>query len=78
MREKIIDIIVFLTGYEELRDEPEVDLIEEEILDSMAFVGLIAELEDEFGIEIQPTQVPGDTWRSVDRIARLVESLKKE
>ncbi len=78
MREKIIDIIVFLTGYEELRDDPDVDLIEEEILDSMAFVGLIAELEDEFGIEIQPTQVPGDTWRSVDRIARLVESLKKE
>ncbi len=66
MKEKIIDIIVQLTEYEELRDAPDTDLIEEDILDSLAFINLIIRLEDEFGIEIQPTQVPGDTWRSVD------------
>jgi D-alanine--poly(phosphoribitol) ligase subunit 2 len=76
MKEKIIDIIVQLTEYEELRDAPDTDLIEEDILDSLAFINLIIRLEDEFGIEIQPTQVPGDTWRSVDAIVRMVESAK--
>ena len=73
MREKIIDIIIELTEYGELRNAPDTDLIEEDILDSLAFINLITRLEDEFGIEIQPTQVPGDTWRSVDGIVRMVE-----
>ncbi len=71
MKEQIISIIKRLTGYEEIDDS--VDLIEEDILDSLAFVELITELEDTFNIEIQPTQVPSDTWRNVDNIVKLVE-----
>ena len=76
MREKIIDIIIRLTEYEDLRNNPNIDLIEEDILDSLAFIELIDELEKEFDIEIQPTQVPSNTWNSVDNIVKLVESLK--
>ena len=32
-------------------------------------------LNDEFNIEIQPTQVKPDTWRSVDKISDLVQNL---
>ena len=77
MKDKIIDIIIRITGYEELRDCPDADLIDEGILDSLAFINLIVSLEDEFGIEIQPTQIPGSTWRSVDLITGLVERLLK-
>ena len=52
---------------------PHVDLLDEEILDSLGFIQLIGALEDEFGVEVQPTQVPPDTWRSVAGIAALVE-----
>ena len=31
-------------------------------------------MEEEFNIEIQPTQVTPDTWRSVEKIAELVKS----
>ncbi len=72
MKEKISKIIKELTGFEEIEN---VDLIENNILDSLAFIELISELEDEFDIEIQPTQVPSDTWRSLDNIVDLVESL---
>ena len=74
MREQIIDLIIELTEYEDLRKNPNVNLIEEDILDSLAFLELISELEDRFNIEIQPTQVPNDTWNSVDNIVRFVES----
>ena len=73
MKEKISEIIKELTGYEELE---EVDLIENNILDSLAFIELISELEDEFDVEIQPTQVPSDTWRSLENIVKLIENLK--
>lgn len=51
-------------------------MLENEILDSLAFIELITALEDEFNIEIQPTQVEPDTWRSVKLITKLVEGLK--
>jgi len=60
-------------GSDDLMRRPHVDLLDEEILDSLVFIQLIGALEDEFGVEVQPTQVPPDTWRSVAGIAALVE-----
>lgn len=52
MEEKIIDIIEELTEYEELREKRDIDLLENDILDSFAFIELINALNDEFDIEI--------------------------
>lgn len=73
MEEKIIEIIVNLTGFNELKENKDIDLIENEILDSLAFIELITALEEEFNIEIQPTQVNPDIWRSVEKITELVK-----
>lgn len=76
MKNKIIDIIENVTGYKDLRNNMEIDLLESEILDSMAFIELISCLEEEFDIEIQPTTVNPNIWRSIDKIIELVETLK--
>ena len=77
MREKIIETIVRLTGYEDLKNNQDINLIKEDILDSLAFIELIEELENEFDIEIQPTQIPADSWDNIDNIEKLVKSLQK-
>lgn len=76
MEEKIIEIIENLTGYDKLKENVDIDLLENEILDSLAFIELMTILEEKFNIEIQPTQVEPNTWRSVKKIAELVEKLK--
>ncbi len=76
MEDKIIEIIEKLTGFKNLKENIEIDLLENEILDSLAFIELIATLEDEFNIEIQPTQVEPNNWRKVKTIVELVENLK--
>lgn len=76
MEEKIIEIIVNLTGENRLKENKNIDLIENDIIDSLTFIQLITTLEDIFNIEIQPTQIAPDTWRSVKKISRLVEQLK--
>ena len=54
MEKKIIDIIIEVCGDESLRDNIEtIDLLENDILDSLAFITLISRLEEEFNIEIQ-------------------------
>ena len=75
-KKKIIAIIENLTGYTKLKENRDIDLLENEILDSLAFIELITTLEEEFDIEIQPTQVEPNTWRNIKKISDLVEKLK--
>lgn len=77
MENKIIEIIEEISGYKDLNANKDIDLLENEIIDSLGFIELISCLEDEFDIEIQPTQVNPDTWRCVENIKRMVEELKK-
>ena len=77
MEERIIEIIENLTGFKNLKDNKDIDLLENEILDSLAFIELITNLEEEFNIEIQPTQVSPNTWRKIENIVKMVEDLKK-
>ena len=78
MENKIINIIAEVCENEEIKDNLDIDLIENEILDSLAFINLISRLEDEFDIEIQPTQVKPETWRNINSIVELVKSYTKE
>ena len=50
---------------------PGADLLEEELLDSLAFIELLEGLED-LGIFLQPTRIPKDRFRTVDSILALV------
>lgn len=76
MEEKIIDIIIKLTDYKELKNNKDIDLLENEILDSLAFIELIETMNNEFNVEIQPTEVTPDTWRSVKNIAEYIQRLQ--
>jgi D-alanine--poly(phosphoribitol) ligase subunit 2 len=74
MEDRVINIIAEICENETIKDNLDIDLIENEILDSLAFITLISRLEEEFDIEIQPTQVKPDTWRSINSIIELVKS----
>lgn len=76
MENKIIEILVEVCGDESIKENSDIDLIENDILDSLAFIELISRLEEEFDIEIQPTQVNPNSWRTVKSIVELVKSYK--
>ena len=52
---------------------PEQELLESGILDSLAFITLLEEIAVRLRIEIQPTQVPPEEWKTVRSIARMLE-----
>ena len=74
MKNAVLEIIKDVTGLSEIDENA--DLIDDGILDSLAFIELINEIDDRLNIEIQPTQVPLDVWRSVDNIAEMLENEK--
>jgi D-alanine--poly(phosphoribitol) ligase subunit 2 len=58
-----------------LQGEPDFDLngdyIENGLLDSLAFIDLIAEFEN-YGIEIQPTEITYENFRNLNEIIKTV------
>lgn len=73
MEDKIIDILVKVCEDDSIRTNKEIDLIESGLLDSLAFITLLEEIDEEFGIELQPTQINPDVWRSVKSIKEIIE-----
>lgn len=72
MKSKVIEILEDITGISPIDENA--DLIKDGILDSLAFIEFINEVDDRIGIEIQPTQVNADVWHSIDRIADMLEN----
>ena len=74
--ERIIDLVVEITGEDDVADEPDIDLFEEEILDSMAAIELLVGLKDEFGVSIAPTELDREEMNTINKIiARVRERL---
>lgn len=74
--ERIVELIVEISGEEDVADERDLDLFEEQVLDSMAAIELLVALKDEFGVSIAPTELERDEMNTVNKIiARVAERL---
>ena len=74
--DKIIELVVDIAGDDEVADDLDVDLFEEEYLDSMAAIELLVALKDEFGVAIAPTELDRSEMNTVNKIiARVSERL---
>ena len=54
------------------------DFIDEHLLESMEILQLVSELNDEFDIEIQVTDLVPENFNTVDAIVKMVERLEDE
>ena len=73
MRDKIIEIIYEISENEEFKANPDIDLIENEVIDSMDFLELISCIEETFNIELIVSQIPSSVWRKVNSISEMIE-----
>ncbi len=74
--EQIVDLVVEISGEDEVADERDIDLFEEEILDSMAAIELLVAIKDEFGVSIAPTELDRSEMNTVNKIiARVTERM---
>ena len=76
LEDRIIDLIVDITGEDEVRDNRDVDLFEEDILDSLGAIELLVALQDNFGVSIAPTELEREEMNTVNLIiARTAERM---
>jgi len=58
--------------------EPDVDIIEAGLIDSLALVTLLFELEREFDVQMPLESLDVDDFRTIANIARTFASLRRE
>ena len=74
MKEKILDII----EDDGIREDLTMNLFEEDLLDSLSFVELLVELEDNLGVVISPSEVTREDMDTPEKIIALVEAKAQE
>lgn len=73
MKEKVLDLLEEVCEDDIVREELDLDLFEEDILDSLGFAELLAMIEDELGIVIAPSEVIRNQVNTANKIIALVE-----
>ena len=72
--EKVIDILAQATETDEVRQNVDLALFDEHLLDSLGLVQLVVALEEELGIEIAPAEIERAQFATPRRIVEFVES----
>ena len=74
IEEKILDMIINITDEEEIRENLDINLFENDILDSLGYTELLVSIAMEFGIELSPTEITRDMIDTPKKIIELIRS----
>lgn len=79
MENEVFDVIERVAETDEFRENLDMDLFEEAILDSMKAIMLIVELEGEFDITLPPSEMDRESWNTANKIVlRIKEKLNEK
>ena len=78
MEEKVLDLLEEICEDDIVREEKDLDLFEEDILDSLGFAELLAMIEEELGVVIAPSEVVRDHVNTANKIIGLVKAKKEQ
>ena len=73
--EKLLDILMEID--ESIDWKVQKALVNDRLLDSFAVISLIAELEEQFDIEIEAAEIIPENLNSVDAIWKMIQRLKE-
>ncbi|WP_276805082.1 D-alanine--poly(phosphoribitol) ligase subunit DltC [Lactobacillus hominis] len=76
-KEAVLDILNELTG-EDLSDQMDDNLFDSGLLDSMATIQMLLELQEKTGITAPVSEFNRDEWSTPNKIIEKVESLRNE
>ncbi|RST93095.1 D-alanine--poly(phosphoribitol) ligase subunit 2 [Vagococcus salmoninarum] len=76
MKTMILDILEDLTGTDEVKDNLDVDLFEEGLLDSLGTVQLLVEIEGQCGVTVPVSEFERDEWATPQKIVDKVVAMQ--
>ena len=77
MKDQILDILNDLTG-EDLSDQMDENIFDNGLMDSMASVQMLLNLQEKFDIDVPVSEFNREEWDTPNKIVAKVESLENE
>ncbi|EPY6473107.1 D-alanine--poly(phosphoribitol) ligase subunit DltC [Clostridium sporogenes] len=79
MEDKILEILIEVCGTDEVKDDMDLNLFDNELLDSLGLIELILAIEEQVGIKIEPTEITREEFDSPNKIIKHIKlELAKE
>ncbi len=72
MEEKILDLLEEICEDTIVKEEREINLFDEDLLDSLTFTELLVSLEEELGVIISPSEIEKDDMNTPNKIIAVV------
>lgn len=76
MQETVISIFEDVLECDEIKDDLDMNLFEAELLDSLAIIEVLVEIEDRLGIALQPTDLERSDMATVNNLVKFLENRK--
>ena len=68
IRESVIEIFEEVLGSDEIRDNQDLDMFENEMLDSLAIIEVLLGIEDKLDLSLQPTDLERKDMATVNNL----------
>ncbi len=76
MEETVFSILEEITGTNEVRANPDVNLFDEGLMDSLATVQLLVELEGQLDVDVPVSEFDREQWSTPNKIITQVKALQ--
>ena len=78
MRDIVLQILERICGDEIVREDPDINLIDEDLMESFDYITLIMELQDVMGVSISPSEFTREEMDTPNKIIDIVISKLEE
>lgn len=76
LEETVLDILEEIAGTDEVKENRDVDLFEEGLMDSLATVQLLVELEGQLSVQVPVSEFNRDLWNTPNKVIEQVKALQ--
>lgn len=74
IREKILEILAYLCDTKEIKNNPDIEIFKEGLLDSFGTIEFFVALQEQLNIEVAPTEVDREMWATPNKIIAYLEA----
>lgn len=74
LQEKVIEIFEEVLGTDEIAEDLDLDMFENELLDSLAIIEVLLGIEEKLGLSLQPTDLERKDMATVNNLVEFLDS----
>lgn len=76
IEETVLDMLEEIAGTDEVKQNRDVDLFEEGLMDSLATVQLLVEIDGQLGVQVPVSEFDRDLWNTPNKVIEQVKALQ--